>query len=1525
MDGMSRAEERNVVPLRGTPLTAEVGEGKKEMFAKKYIKEKMRNIYTEMDSNARKTGAFYNRNSGMYVADTKAIRKDYVKSPAKYDLPLNVRYALGKFSFTNEKATITLNFTRTKKNEDYIVRAHSTTKSKTFRYANEEELRDKITAYLNRLNINYDPSLQYDSPEDASSEWWLDKALQVRSEFQDNYSSNRGGFARDFTDPFSDYSQGGLNMLPDTDDEEEDFEPPFNLTNPFGSYKIKYAGLNIYDGEYNINEDRCGWDYLMRVMDFEEEKLKELKGNDDDFWNFEELKKVALHYRRMLIVYDLQGEQLRHYTSPTAFDDTYFTHTPNKAKHRKQMVFTFANSHIYPYRPKTQTALLKTTKEKEKKFDAIDSNGEVINTKKIISEHGVNRMKSAKGKEKAQEELDAYREDHADTMCYKEGEFGLAEYKKYKYSYLEDEDLRPLLLGLMDAGMEVPLITSKDGIITSLYNHFWCDTDKRFKYEWCIHSCPNMRVAKPIVEKLGFIYTGQDITAIGRMIYTICLGHDYNKLCSTTLGSIFKPEKPFNASTKVCNELEEQSHYGQANRDYYNYERLDLVCKQIALSNTALQTRLNEEEQVRWEKYKEQILAFKAEASQLNIPQGLAPPYEQYGDTPTQDPSCPAYEDLGEVELPYDAVREEGIQLGLIDSTGAVVEGMEQEHMEWLMEESEPSRVELERTDAIEELTYLNDAEDAEIESIDLSHIGEWVALDIRKCYTNCLEEPYNPFCRYEVFDNIVEIKRTKDFKNENGWYYVEHIQEEHEFFPFVGYRNGWFCLKVIQLALEKKIDFVITHKLLPHKANVIKKEHFKAFVDFTYTELSNVCCCSKGCEGGCAPKFVVNAFIGQLGMFAKESTYSRSFVVNTTADERYYKLKGLDTYIIRGGDNPIFLMVESKDRDYRTDCLSIHSQILQEAKCRLLELNDCVKYSCRKEVVYERQLGEIMSYINWKFTKGRKCPFQDEENLKKTYNMYKSSLIKKEVKIEEKVLCAPLRYKTDSILLADFGSGMLNEAIKNVPFSSKRGGIREEGRGNGSTYCSTLADMLYKRYTIYPQDREVSSNQTNANKYFKSNKYTDLIDKGKGFRLDGMAGTGKSSLTCGGHGQVGIIPYIESLNKTYALTATTNKARANTLFVEKGYMGQTIHSFLKIGFGREAGGKYEMCEGLDFLIIDECSMINKQIYLHLRNIKVLYPNIGIILIGDYQQIPAVENNRGKDFAIYTNIVDTQLIKWLCDFNIIHLTENKRSSEEGVKMFNLYNKVIATDYSNTNGKRFRKYPKELKEFMGGAKFNPWTDFKGINICNRNATKDCINFLIVHKIAPKWGMGDKQHDCEPFENAEGQRLKSKYVEKIWVKRAEGEMTCRVVADKGTDLYYNNQEFAIINIDTDKEDWGITLCDTITHDEVEITRTMLYKHFDYAYAMTIHRSQGSSFDSDYTINDYDTLKRDSAGNKILYVALSRTTNSKFIQINQFGGVGWESRIPLKLDKSGGRSFDRELMRKTLKEGRWFPKKK
>ncbi len=1498
----------------------------------------MCNNYTEMDSIARKTGAFYNRATGMYVADTRAIRKDYVRNSGKYELPLNVRYSVGKFSYTSEKATITLSFTRTKKNEDYIVRAHSTSKSKTFSYTNEDELRDKITAYLNKLNVNYDPSLQYDSPEDASSEWWLDRALQVRSEFQDSYSSNRGGFARDYADPFSDYSQGGLQMLPDTDDEDEDFQPPFDLTNPFGSYKIKYAGLNIYDGDYNVNENRCGWDYLMRVMEFDEEKLKELKGNDDDLWTFEELKEVAKHYRRMLIVYDLQGEQLRHYTSPNAFDDTYFTFTPNKAKHRKQMVFTFANSHIYPYKPKSQTALLKRSEDKDVKFDAIDANGEVIATKKVISEHGVNRMKSAKGKEKAQEELDAYREDHDNTMCYNEGEFGLGEYKKYKYSYVEDEDLRPLLLGIMDAGLEVPLITSKDGIITSLYNHKWCDTDKKFKYEWCIHSCPNMRVAKPIVEKLGFIYTGQDITAIGRMIYTICLGHDYNKLTSTTLGSIFKPEKPFNASTKVCNELEEQSCYGQNNRDYYNYERLDLVCKQIALSNTALQTRLNREEQQRWEKYKEQILAFRAEAQQaIANGEGEAPPYQpSYGSITQGDNygvAPPLYEDLGVVELPYDSVREEGIQLGVIDREGNVIAGMEQEHMEWLMEESDPSAVELERTDAIEELAYLNDSEDAEIESIDLSHIGEWVALDIRKCYTNCLEEPYNPFCRYEVFDNIEEVKVSKDFKNENGWYYVDNIEEEHEFFPFVGYRNGWFCLKVIQLALAKKIDFNITHKLLPHKTNVIKKSHFKEFVDFTYKELADVCCCSKGCEGGCAPKFVVNAFIGQLGMFARESTYSRSYVVNTTADERYYKLKGLDTYIIRGGDNPIFLMVESKEKDYRTDCLSIHSQILQEAKCRLLELNDCITFSSRKEVVYERQLGDVMSYINWKFTKGRKCPFQDEENLIKCYNMYKAGLTKKEVKIEEKVLCAPLRYKTDSILLADFGSGMLNEAIANVPFSSQRGGIREEGRGNGSTYCSTLADMLYKRYTIYTQDREISSSQTNDNRFFSPDSYKDIIDKGKGFRLDGMAGTGKSSLTCGGHGHVGIIPYIESLNKTYALTATTNKARANTLFVEKGYMGQTIHSFLKIGFRDGASSsigdrKYEMCEGLDFLIIDECSMINKQIYLHLRNIKVLYPNIGIILIGDYQQIPAVENNRGKDFAIYTNIVDTQLIKWLCDFNIIHLTENKRSSSEGVKMFDLYNKVIATDYSTINGVKRRRFPKELNEFMGGVKFNPWVDFKGINICNRNATKDCINFLIVNKIAPKWGMGDKQYDCEPFENAEGQRLKSKYVEKIWVKKAEGEMTCRVVADKGTELYYNNQEFAIININAESGDWVITLRDVITHDEVDITRTMLYRHFDYAYAMTIHRSQGSSFDSEYTINDYDTLLRDSAGNKILYVALSRTTKAKNIQINQFGGTakqGWESRIPLKLDKSGGRSFDREAMRKAVKEGRWFPKKK
>ena len=1491
------------------------------IYNKKGYKDKMCNIDIGMDTIARKVGAFYNRATGMYIADTPMVRRAFVKKAIQYELPLNLRYSSGRFSKTTDKARITLNFERTKKNKDYVVRAHGQTASKTFSYANEDELRDKVREYINSLNEDYDPALQYQSPEDNSSEWWLSSALTNRSAV-----ASRAGYSADYTDPFGDYS--GNNFLPDSEDEDEDtFVAPFGFENKFGAKgALKYMGLNLFDGDFKPNPDRCGWEYLIFIMGFDRDRLKEIKKGkreelsveevwEEDFWTMEELMNVAKYYNRNMGVYDLQGEKLRYYNSPTNYDDTYFDVVPTSESHKRHMVFTIANGHIYPYTKKVQYALLKSGNNKTK-IDTYDAMG---NTHKgnhgIIHQAEVDRR--VKGKAKAQEELDKYKADNADIQYYEEGQLNLSELAIHTKIITEDEDLRPLLLGILDKGNEVPNIISKDGIITKLYACEWDDTDKTFVELWYVKSCPNMKICKPIMEELGFVYVGQDITSVGNMIYNRILGGDTMGLKSTTLGSIFTPEKAFNATAKTALEEEEKSVYGSKDRDYYNCARFDKVISVIA-NQVPMVMNAKASEENRWKQAQLNMLKYKEQA----LESGCDIPYEEYGDTPIQVAPPPQL-DHNDNETFVRAV-----DLGLIKMNGEIIKSAEYNAFLRQREECEYTS---EVAENLSDIEFLNDNEEEQMDMVDLEHLGEYACIDIRKCYTSCLENPANPFMRFEVFDNVVSMTND-DFKNELGWYYVNFIEpcvgdtmRDHEFFPFMGMRNGWFCLKVIQLALGVKgLNFNINAFIAPHRKNILGKvnkkndkgewyksadNHFTEFVKYVYEKLDGVVLAN----GGSAPKFVINSFIGQLGMYHREKGFSKSLVVSTTDDEKYYKLKGLETYILRGGDNPLFLMVESHYQDYKTDALSIHSQILQEAKCKLYELNSAITFVKVEEQIIEEKCGEPESWITWKWGRGKKLPFQDEKFMRTAYENYKKSLIKKICRSETIELCCPLVYKTDSILVADFGSGRLNEALANIPFGADRGMVREEYRGRGKKSegaNSPLISALFKRYIVKPRDTELDELQTKKWVKHEKTDYEKLIDRGEGFRLDGMAGTGKSSLTCGGHGVKGVIEYLKEKNLSYVLTATTHKAKANKLFVEKGYIGSTIHSFLK-SFGGKLGDKtFSMCSGIDYLIIDECSMLNKIFYLHLRNIKTLFPNLSVIMIGDYQQLPSVESG-ASTFVNYEDMEDTQLVKWLCDFNLIHLTENMRCSEEGELMFKLYNNIIAEKLDKSD-------KAVVASFVRNEKFNPYTAFlAGGNLCWKNSTKDYINLVLVEKIFFN-KRGDKVWDCSENFAVEGKVIKARYMTKIWVKRPDtNDPNCKIVSiknmNRSDNSFYNNQEFYVSKI----ESWDeIQLTDTITAKDIVINREDLYTCFDYAYAITIHRSQGSTITAPYSINDWnDRLSR-----KLKYVAVSRTSDKENIQINP----KWEHRVPVIKTKNSW-ELNRRLMIETIKEGRWFPKKK
>jgi ATP-dependent exoDNAse (exonuclease V) alpha subunit len=67
--------------------------------------------------------------------------------------------------------------------------------------------------------------------------------------------------------------------------------------------------------------------------------------------------------------------------------------------------------------------------------------------------------------------------------------------------------------------------------------------------------------------------------------------------------------------------------------------------------------------------------------------------------------------------------------------------------------------------------------------------------------------------------------------------------------------------------------------------------------------------------------------------------------------------------------------------------------------------------------------------------------------------------------------------------------------------------------------------------------------------------------------------------------------------------------------------------------------------------------------------------------------------------------------------------------------------------------------------------------------------------------------------------------------------------------------------------------------IENEERKMTIPMnkFQKLFYPAYCITIHRSQGATFNFPYTIHEFNRL-----GKKLRYVALTRSTNMNFINI-------------------------------------------
>ncbi len=385
-------------------------------------------------------------------------------------------------------------------------------------------------------------------------------------------------------------------------------------------------------------------------------------------------------------------------------------------------------------------------------------------------------------------------------------------------------------------------------------------------------------------------------------------------------------------------------------------------------------------------------------------------------------------------------------------------------------------------------------------------------------------------------------------------------------------------------------------------------------------------------------------------------------------------------------------------------------------------------------------------------------------------------------------------------------------------------------------------------------------------------------VSEGKNILLTGSAGTGKSYTI------KYIIEYLNNANKKYAITASTGTAAVII-------GGQTLHSFLGLGLGTgtvkeilnnilKNKKKYESILNLEVLIIDEISMIDKDLFekisLILSIIKsndVYFGNIQIILVGDFCQLAPV---KGK-YCFLADIWNKMNIK------IVLLEKLIRQDED--LLFQQILRIVRKGRCTDN---IIKVLNKLKdtEFENGiipTKLYPINvNVDKINNIEIEKLKACGN---ISKTYTAITSSDKDKEVGKFTieltlNAQIIIIRNINVEESLVNGTRG-----VVKHLGNDFVVINDVNG--NIHTIKY-----FTDTFNNSISSKSSYIIHMPIRICYALSIHKSQGMTIDA---------LELDLGPNIFTcgqsYTALSRAKKLSSIKIIDIDKESFKTNIDVK----------------------------
>jgi ATP-dependent exoDNAse (exonuclease V) alpha subunit len=245
------------------------------------------------------------------------------------------------------------------------------------------------------------------------------------------------------------------------------------------------------------------------------------------------------------------------------------------------------------------------------------------------------------------------------------------------------------------------------------------------------------------------------------------------------------------------------------------------------------------------------------------------------------------------------------------------------------------------------------------------------------------------------------------------------------------------------------------------------------------------------------------------------------------------------------------------------------------------------------------------------------------------------------------------------------------------------------------------------------------------------------------------------------------------------------------------------------------------------YIFIDEISMVPELFYKYFIVLHRLRPDIKFIIAGDFLQLEPVNDRVSCDYK------NSPALFELCDGNRLQLNTCRRSD---TKLFKLYH---PDNVHNTQKTDFK-----TADDISGIKLH-------LSFTNRRRKE--INFKSME---------------EYKKNNKGKTI---HIKKLSYDDNSQDMILMkgmpLIARKGHDKLEicNNETFTIKAID----DETITITDGDRNIVIDID--LIASLFYPAFCITVHKSQGQTYNQPYMIHEWDKFT-----DRMKYVALSRSTN-------------------------------------------------